>query len=345
MALQWNLAIGNRVCDVVAHSATDHVYVAVDDCVLVMGGYNIKARIPVGPDTKRLILCADETYLYVFSYDGSVRVISIADHAMTTIPGSPSSAEVVSPDGRFLYTAHPAACVDSTYSQISAKAADGTLLGTVAIKNYATGMDVSPDGGRLYVATSTVSTHTQFFPGWVTVIDTAQHAVIDSIAVPVSPDTVTVSPDGSRVFVTHYDTNSISAIDVERRSVASVYLPDAPISAVTTPDGGVYVICVQSLVAVDFLTRAAEPIPAGHMPRRIQFSPDGERACITDLGSSSVAVLDTITNSVIAVVELDGHPEALTLNGSGEWLYVADYWAGMLSVISMPSVLPDAEAA
>jgi DNA-binding beta-propeller fold protein YncE len=300
------------VGDIVVGMDTDRVYVAADDCVTVMAGGDIAERIPVGPDTKRLLLSADEAVLYVVGYDGSVRFISAADHTVTTIAGRPSTAEVVSPDGRHLYTAHPAASLESAYSQISASASDGTSAGTVAVKNYATGMDVSPEGGRLYIATSTVSTHTQFFPGWVTVIDTAQHTVVDSIAVPVSPDTVTVSPDGSRVLVTHYDTNSISAIDVERRSVTSVNLPDAPLRAVATPDGaGVYVVGMQSLVAVDFATKIAEIIPAGRMPRRMQFSADGTRACITDLASSRVAVLDTVNNSLIAAVQLDGHPEAL----------------------------------
>ena len=119
-------------------------------------------------------------------------------------------------------------------------------------------MDLSPDGAPLYVATSRVSSYTQYFPGSVTVIDTARYAIVDTIAVSLSPDTVTVSPDGSLVLVTHYDTNSISAIDVERRSVTSVFLPDAPLRAVVTPDGtGVYVIGMQSLFAVDFLNKIA----------------------------------------------------------------------------------------
>jgi hypothetical protein len=87
MAVQWNLAIGARVCDVVAPSANDHADFAVDDRVIVMVG------------------CADEALLYVLGYDGSVRVISTAEHTVTTISGSPGTAEVVSPDCQYLYTA------------------------------------------------------------------------------------------------------------------------------------------------------------------------------------------------------------------------------------------------
>jgi YVTN family beta-propeller protein len=346
MVVEWKAPIGARVFDVVAGRDTDLVYVAADDYVIVMAGSDIAARIPVGPDTKHLILGADEAFLYVPGYDGSVRIITTADHTVTTIYSSPSTAEVVSPSGRHLYTAHMATPRESIDSLISATAADGTSITTVAIENYATGMDLSPDGDHLYVATSRLSSYTQYFPGSITVIDTAQHDVVDTIDVPLSPDTVTVSPDGSRVVVTHYDTNSISAIDVETREVTSMRLPDAPLSAAVTPDGtGVYVIGMQSLVAVDFPTKIAEIIPAGEMPRRMKFSSDGKLACVTDLASSALVVLDTITNSVITAVQLDGHPEAVALSGDGELLYVADYWGGALSAISIASVVRDAEAA
>lgn len=346
MVVQWKVPIGARVFDVVAGGVTDQVYVVADDCVIVMAGSDIAARIPVGPDTKRLVLSADDAFLYVPGYDGSVRIITTADFTVTTIYGNPSTAEVVSPSGRDLYTAHIATSRESVDSLISATAADTTSVTTVAIKNYATGMDLSPDGAHLYVATSQLSSYTQYFPGSIAVIDTEHHDLVDTIAVPLSPDTVTVSPDGSRVLVTHYDTNSISAIDVERREVTSMRLPDTPLSAAVTPDGtGVYVIGMQSLIAVDFLTKIAEIIPAGEMPRRMQFSGDGKLACVTDLTSSAVVVLDTITNSVIAAVQLDGHPEAVALSADGELLYVADYWGGTLTAISIVSVVRDAEAA
>ena len=346
MAAKWKLPIGTRVCDVVAHCGTDRVYVAVDDTVTLLVGCDITARIPVGPDTKRLILTADEALLYVVGYDGSVRVVGTADHTVTNISGRPSMAEVVSSDGRRLYTAHPAAIAESTDSWITVTAADGSSRATVAIENYATGMDLSPDGALLYIAVSRPSAYTQYSPGSVTVMDTRHNAVVDRIKVPLSPDTVTVSPDGSRVVVTHYDTNMISAIDVERRSVPSVRLPDAPLRAVVTPDSsGVYVIGTRSLLAVDFFATIAEAVPAGRMPRRMQFSADGKRASVADFASSRIAVIDTLTNSVITAVSLDGHPEALALSGDGRWLYAADYWGGTLSAISIADIPRDAEAA
>jgi YVTN family beta-propeller protein len=345
MVVQWQAEIGARICDMVASKETDRLYVATDGGVTVMDGSEIAARIPVGPDTKRLILGADEAYLYVPGYDGSVRIIDTADHRVTTSYRTPSTAEVVSPCGRQLYTMHIKTPHENIDTLIAVTTAQGTAIATVTIENYATGMRLSPDGGQLYVAGSRLNAW-KHSPGAIAVIDTAHCAVTDTIVVPPSPDTVRVSPDGSRIFVTHYDTNSISVVDVERRAIDSVSLPDAPLSATVTPDSNkVYVIGTQSLVAVDFRTKIAEVVPAGEIPRRMQFiGDDGQLACVTDLASATVVLLDTVTNSVVTAVQLDGHPEDVALSGDGELLYVADYWSGTLTAISIPSLLRDAEA-
>ena len=47
---------------------------------------------------------------------------------------------------------------------------------------------------------------------------------------------------------------------------------------------------------------------------------------------------------MITTVQLEGHPEHVALSGDGELLFVADYWAGTLTAISIPAVLRDAEA-
>lgn len=63
MVVQWKVPIGARVCDVVGGSDTDQVYVAANDCVTVLAGCDVVARIPAGRETKRLILGADGAFL------------------------------------------------------------------------------------------------------------------------------------------------------------------------------------------------------------------------------------------------------------------------------------------
>jgi DNA-binding beta-propeller fold protein YncE len=74
------------------------------------------------------------------------------------------------------------------------------------------------DTDRLYVAATRLSAYAEHPLGLIMVIDTVQRGVVEAIALPRSSDTVSMSPDGPRVFVTHYDTNSISAVDVEQRT-------------------------------------------------------------------------------------------------------------------------------
>lgn len=341
--------LGVRVSDIVGMPATDHVYVAVTDRVIVISSlHNIIANISVPRDPKRLILGADGEFLYVVHYNGVLSIIDTTDHtSMIVDANSPSVAEVVSPDGRRVYLAHRATSSERDSSWISVLDADGTMVARVPVENHATGMDLSPDGSRLYVATEWCNSYTQYYSGFVTVLDTSTLNVIDTIAVPPSPSTVTVGPDGSSIFVTHHDTNAITTIDLARRNVSSISMQDSPLAAAVTADGTqMYVTGLRSLTVIDITGElTAETIPVGELPRRLHFSEDGKRAYIPDFGNHAVAVLDTITHELITTVDIGGNPEAVALSSDGEHLHVADYWDGRLTTVSLASVIRGAEEA
>ena len=91
---------------------------------------------------------------------------------------------------------------------------DGTTATAVPVDSYASALTLSPDGGRLYVASSKPRSTHQHHHGSISVIDTATFTLIDVIAMQFSPDTIIVSPDGSRVYATHYNKNAVSAIEL-----------------------------------------------------------------------------------------------------------------------------------
>jgi YVTN family beta-propeller protein len=68
------------------------------------------------------------------------------------------------------------------------------------------GMEVSPDGTRVYVTVTDPVTNTKF-DGTVSVIDTATSTVITTVPVGGVITGVAVSPDSTRVYVTHYNDN------------------------------------------------------------------------------------------------------------------------------------------
>ena len=180
-------------------------------------------------------------------------------------------------------------------------------------------LTLSPDGGRLYVASSKPRSTHQRHRGSISVIDTATFALIDVIAMKFSPDTIIVSPDGSRVYATHYNNNAISAIELASNSHTLIGLDDAPLDIAVSPDGDqLYVTNLHSLALIDTATNVAESVPMGDLPRHLHISGDGKQAYVTDFGHHSVWVLDPVNKTIITTVDLGRDPEALALSADEE---------------------------
>ncbi|MFC7648060.1 hypothetical protein ACFQX6_52035 [Streptosporangium lutulentum] len=113
---------------------------------------------------------------------------------------------------------------------------------------------MSLDGTRVYVANANVGS------GSVSVVDTATNAVTATIAVGVNPRGATISPDGTRLYVTNTGSGSVSVIDTATNTVTATIAVNRP--------GGVGV------------------------------TPDGTRAYVTNSNLDTVSVIDTATNTV-----------------------------------------------
>jgi YVTN family beta-propeller protein len=134
----------------------------------------------------------------------------------------------------------------------------------------------------------------------VTVIDTATHAVIDTISVGSAPAHVAMSTDGTRAYVTNTGSNSVSVIDTGTRSVVgTIPVGDQPSSiAVTLAGDLVYVLGAAGVVqAIDTTTNMVRAsIPVGG-PGKLAITPDGTRVYVA---AGTVTVIDTATNEVLA---------------------------------------------
>jgi len=337
------ILIGGRARDIVVSPDSKYVYVTQRDSVTVIGsGGHIVARIAFTGHPKDIVMDADGTRLFVISYGGSVSVINTWDQTIRTISGGWNSDVAVRPDGVYIYAAHNAIAEGGRDSVISVINTRGTTVATVPVVNEVTALTISPDGTRLYAVSSDRRSYYQYPAGWLTIIDTASNAVITGMAVGACPDTMTVSADGSRLYITHYETRSISAVDLTTNSVTEIALGDAPLDVTVTPDcAHAYVTNLCSLSVIDTVTNEAADIVTGRLPRALQISPDGKRAYISNFGDHTVSVVDAITNSVTATVAVTGYPEAMAVSPNNERLYVGDYWSGAVTIISVPSVRDD----
>jgi len=340
-AVAATILVGGRVHDIIAAPDGDCIYVAESDQITVINGrHNIVARVPVSRQPKSLAIDAAGKRLFVVHHGGWVSVVDTGDHTVRMLPGVWDLDAAPSPDGRYLYAAcHPIIGTDVGSVVAVIDIASATTVAALPVVGDVAGLAMSPDGGRLYVASYDARTLYQYGAGLLTVIDTAGPAIVDIFAVDPCPETVTVSPDGTHLSITHYDTSSVSAIDLTARTATTVTLPHAPLSVEFTPDGAhAYVTTVRSLAVIDTATHEVEDIATGDLPRGMRLSPDGKRAYVTNFGDHTLSVVDTITNSVSATVDVARHPEAVAISADGDRVYLGHYWPGIVTVISIPTV-------
>lgn len=154
----------------------------------------------------------DGTRLYVASYPGTnIAVVETAGNTVVetfdvgAIPGF-----LVATDTK-LYTASVTLGQTPTVDDVIAiDTASGAIAASIPVPQQFNKLGpyaaVSPDGGHLYVAVAGAA-----MTGQLMVIDTATDTVAGSVDVP-SPRWVTVSPNGSTVYVTNFWEGSVSVL-------------------------------------------------------------------------------------------------------------------------------------
>lgn len=140
----------------------------------------------------------------------------------------PSDVAVRS-DGRYVFVVGcRLSCVDGTLRIIDTTTY--ATVGTVALKSVPTGLVVSPDGSRAYVANGREAT--------VTVVNLVTQAPLDDIQVGPEPVGIAMDAAGSAVYVTSFRDGTLTAITtVGNRVVATTKVGGSPGAVVVSPDG------------------------------------------------------------------------------------------------------------
>lgn len=333
--------LGDGPGDIVA-SPGDLVYVLTADSVKAINSFHhIIASFPIAAEPKQMMISSDGSRIYVTGYDASLSIIDPIARTTKTVVKQRSTAAAVSPDGKFIYLAHGGGVGDRGTAFISTVRADGISVGFVAVDRCTTAMALSPSGHRLFVASAVP--RSEGSGGIIRVIDTASHRTVDMLAVDEAPDTLTVDAKGL-VYVTHYNTNSVSVVDPGTKCGIAIALHDAPMEVVARPESQfIYTANSHSVTAIDTSTAATKSLALGSLPRRLHMSPDGRRLYAADFASGKIWCLDTSDNSVVATVAVCAHPAAVSLSARGDFLYVTDSRDGTLTVVSTALVKPNSQ--
>ncbi len=168
---------------------------------------------------------------------------------------------------------------------------------------------------------------------------------------------------GARLYVTNYGSGTVSVIDVSNplvpklvdtnpatpttvdaikvgsnpRGIAFAQTANGPrLYVVNRGSGNVSVIDAVTNKVIDANPATATTVDAikvGSTPQQIAISPDGKSAYVTNYGSNTVSIIDTVTNKVVdanpATTAVDAiavrsNPDGVALSADGSLVYVAN---------------------
>ncbi len=298
--------------------------------------YGQVQALPIDTPTS-LAISPDGRYLYIgqnmFDYTdyqrgGGVSVLDTQTNlVVATIPvGSPPPmpylfggapwALAISTDGKKLYTANT---FDNSVSTIDTT--DNTVTATVGGLTAPSALVVSPDGGRVYVASG----------DGIAVLDTVSESVVGALTSTPGASWLAVSPDGATLYATMYNSNTVSAISTTTGAVlATIPVGTGPYRVAVSPDGSLVYVANVNANTVSVIQAATNTVSAtiavsGTYPQSLGVSSDGSRLYVANQGTSTVSVIDTATNNVVSTMPLSvTSPAALVVSPDGNWVYTAD---------------------
>ena len=130
----------------------------------------------------------------------------------------------------------------------------------------------TPDGTQAYVTNSNSS------GGTVSVIKTANRAVVATVPVGNQPEGVAVTPDGTHAYVTNRRSSSVSVIATATNTVVATVIVNEPFAVAVSPNGqDVYVskedISNKVRVIATATNRKGAAIPVGNGPSGLAIGP------------------------------------------------------------------------
>jgi len=200
---------------------------------------------------------------------------------------------------------------------------------------YWSGMAHHPRKNLLYAA----NLGTGSVRGSVTVFDTAAGKIRERIYVDMNPYDLVLSPDGSRLYVSNWASESVSVIDTESSKViGAIAVGPNPNAMVLGPDGRLYVSCANdnTVAMVDTTERrvvervstALTPrAPEGSTPNAMVLDAARHHLLVANADNNDVAVINVKErgeSKVLGFLPTGWYPSALALAGGGRKLYVGN---------------------
>ena len=241
--------------------------------------------ITFSPDGTKLYvvneLSADTENLTTDKYEGVLYIFDLSSELIKLNKvkvGFDAKFVAASPDGTKVYVTNPNQVPNKgTVSVINTETYSKTDM---PVGVFPTGVRFNHSGTLAYVANS--------FGKSVTVIDATNNQPIEDIDLNIEePYGVAVSPDGKKVYITHFGDEYVSVID-----------------AVTN--------------------KLRTTIKVGKHPFGVIFNPQGTRAYVSNYGNNTVSVIDSINDAQIGIISVGKGPKGIVIDPKGAKIYVCN---------------------
>ena len=172
----------------------------------------------------------------------------------------------------------------------------------------------------------------------VLVVDALTNAITNTITVGNSPAGVSVSPDGTKVYVTNATDNTVSVINAATNSVtATIAVGTEPLGIDINPDGTKVYVCNvgdSTVSVINALTNTViATIAVGGYPDGIVVTPDGTKVYEANSYDSYVTVINALTNTVLDSIIVGNSPANVCVTPNGSKVYVSNYMQDVVRVI------------
>jgi YVTN family beta-propeller protein len=268
----------------------------------------VVSGIDVGPNPHGLAISPDGRKLLVMAFGANQAIVidTSSDRILGQIPVPLAHNGAISSDGRTAYVgsqqqgATAIVVVDLTAMKVLAK---------VPLDKTPRGLDLSPDGKRLYFTVAGVDA--------VLVLDTATNQIVGQIATGASPHVALFTPDGQVALAVNQGPGELSVIEPTNNTVsATLKVGKAPHWLAISADGRTAYITNEGsheVSVVDLGSRqVTATIPVGNAPRKIAVQPRVRTSALAPVTPSTQealsqgvpAVSDHGTKQVAGLVEV-----------------------------------------
>jgi YVTN family beta-propeller protein len=176
------------------------------------------------------------------------------------------------------------------------------------------------------------------YPGTITIIDTATNTVINTVSVGNAPLGVAVNPEGTKVYVASWSSNTVSVIDTSTNTVIDTV--DVGIQAwgiAVNPAGTTVYVTGSDSGIVSVINTTTNTVTAtvdvGSYPVGVAVAPDGKNVYVANQHGSTVSIIDAANNTVTTTVNVGNHPLGVAFNPAGTTAYVTNSDSGSVSAI------------